>query len=115
MIKFWLDRLSVLAWVASFAFCFSLFAEHPRLCGLSKVPRHPAVSTWTHALANLPSADTQSEPTVIDAMFLYTADTIVGAGSEAVLRRKLQDAIDEANYVYTNSEVNISINPVYMG
>lgn len=48
-------------------------------------------------------------------MFLYSPDTITGAGDESTLRRRIQEAINEANYLYTNSQINISINPVYLG
>lgn len=48
-------------------------------------------------------------------MFLYTGDTVTGAGTEATLRQRIQEAVAEANYLYTNSAINISLNPVYLG
>ncbi len=48
-------------------------------------------------------------------MFLYTPDAVIGAGSETVMLQRIGEAVSEANFIYTNSQVNITINPVYMG
>jgi uncharacterized delta-60 repeat protein len=108
-------RFSVLAYVA-LALGNSYSAQTPRICGLGGVPHHPALSAPARlrALAKLPPANTLADPTIIDVMFLYTGDAVVGAGTDEVLRQRIRDAVAEANYLYTNSQVKISLNPVYM-
>src|SRR4051812_131891 len=76
----------------------------PRLsCGIRKSPPERLRVPRTVSQQSFPAANTQATPVVIDAMFLYSRDAVNGAGNESVLRARLQEAISEANYLYTNS------------
>src|SRR5262249_486114 len=81
-------------------------ARVPLVCGLDRhfmsqeIPRG-----HLEALSSkiLPSADTLSEPVIVDVMFLYTSKALTGAGTGEKLRRSLMESIDNANYCLTNS------------
>jgi uncharacterized delta-60 repeat protein len=88
--------------------------------GFCATPRIHGHAAEMHSLsipgaAPLTPADTASEPVVIDILFLYTPAALAGAGSAATLENQIRWALDEANFRYTNSGVNIHINPVYFG
>ncbi len=116
MIRFGVNRAFLWACVISFFGALPVCAQHSRFCGTGKSLRHP-VGLPAHALGStdLPAADTQPNPVVIDVMFLYTPEALIGAGSEEVLKRRIQEAINEANYTYTNSLINVSLNAVHIG
>ena len=63
----------------------------------------------------LPSADTLPEPTVVDVMFLYTPQAVVGEGNEEGIRQRILESVDGMNYRLTNSVINVRINPVFIG
>lgn len=69
-----------------------------------------ALSTGT-----LPSADTLAEPTIVEVMFLYTPQTVIGAGSVAKIQRQVTESVEEMNYRLTNSRVNVQIRPIFIG
>src|SRR5688572_17349296 len=83
-------------------------------CGMVKVPPQRA-NPGLEAMAFLPAADEGTEPTIIDVMFLYTPEALIGAGDVEKLRTRIRQSIEEANYTYTNSQINISINLVHIG
>src|SRR5690349_6927313 len=108
------------------------------MLGFALIPAHLVTQTragglicavglgWTNRLSaritaqalsqlDLPAADTLSEPVVIDVMFLYTARAVAGAGNELSIHDKVLESIAQANYLFTNSEINVRINPVYVG
>ncbi|MBX3734706.1 MAG: hypothetical protein KF791_19190 [Verrucomicrobiae bacterium] len=62
----------------------------------------------------LPAADTLPDPTVIDVLFLYTPLAISGAGSEVRLQQKLLESIETTHRIYTNSGINVRLNPIRM-
>ncbi len=64
---------------------------------------------------DLPPADTLSEPTVVDVMFLYTPQALLGEGNEESLRRRVLDSVDETNLRLTNSLINVQIHPIFIG
>jgi uncharacterized delta-60 repeat protein len=68
----------------------------------------------THA-DEWPAADTLPEPTVVDVMFLYTSQTVIGEGNEDGIRTRILDSVDETNRRLSNSVVNVRIQPVYVG
>ncbi len=61
------------------------------------------------------AADALPEPTVVDVMFLYTPQTVIGEGNEAGLHRRVLESVEETNHRLTNSLINVRINPVYIG
>jgi uncharacterized delta-60 repeat protein len=75
----------------------------------------PSSSFRPLALAKLPAADTLPEPVVIEAMFLYTPQAREGAGSEAKVRQAIFESIEHTNFIFTNSQVNVRIEPIYIG
>ncbi|MBX3734712.1 MAG: hypothetical protein KF791_19220 [Verrucomicrobiae bacterium] len=84
------------------------------------VPAGDAVSGLARAgvgpqAVDLPPADTLSEPTVVDVMFLYTPQAMIGEGNEEGIRQRILESVDEMNYRLTNSLINVRINPVFMG
>lgn len=60
----------------------------------------------------LPPADTQTEPTVVDVLFLYTPQAVIGEGNEGDLRRRIVDSVEETNHRLTNSLINVRIHPI---
>jgi len=64
---------------------------------------------------NLPSADTLTEPTVIEVMFLYTPQAVIGEGNEEGIRQRILESVDEMNHRLTNSLIHVRINPVFIG
>jgi uncharacterized delta-60 repeat protein len=75
-------------------------------------PRIKARSVLTKAL---PAANTYDEPVVIDALFIYTPAALAAEGSEAEINARIDLGIAQANYRYTNSHINVRINPVFRG
>lgn len=63
----------------------------------------------------LPAADTLPEPAVVDVMFLYTPQAVIGEGNEEGIRQRILESVDGTNYRLTNSLVNVRINPVFIG
>lgn len=66
-------------------------------------------------VVDLPPADTLSEPTVVDVMFLYTPQAVIGEGNEEGIRQRILESVDGMNYRLTNSLINVRINPVFIG
>jgi uncharacterized delta-60 repeat protein len=64
---------------------------------------------------DLPPADTLSEPTVVEVMFLYTPQAVIGEGNEEGIRQRIFESVDEMNFRLTNSLINVRINPVFIG
>lgn len=64
---------------------------------------------------DLPPADTLSEPTVVEVMFLYTPQAVTGEGNEEGIRQRILVSVDEMNHRLTNSLINVRVNPVYIG
>ncbi|MBX3732906.1 MAG: hypothetical protein KF791_09965 [Verrucomicrobiae bacterium] len=69
-------------------------------------------ATMGRKAATLAAADTLTEPTVVDVLFLYTPLALTGEGSEAGLVRRVQAGVDETNLRLANSEVNVRIHTV---
>ncbi|MBX3734701.1 MAG: hypothetical protein KF791_19165 [Verrucomicrobiae bacterium] len=65
--------------------------------------------------AGLPPADTLPEPTVVDVMFLYTPQAMIGEGNEEGIRQRILESVDEMNHRLTNSLINVRIHPVFIG
>ncbi len=93
----------------------------PGFCGtgLFGLPEPPA-SDLTRALVgrhaeDLPPADTLPEPTVVDVMFLYTPQAVIGEGNEEGIHRRVLESVEETNYRLTNSLINVRIHPVFIG
>jgi uncharacterized delta-60 repeat protein len=93
----------------------------PGFCGTRHSPRPgetPAAlgraGVGLHA-GSLPPADTQPEPTVVDVMFLYTPQTVIGEGSEEGIRRRVLEAVEGVNFRLTNSRIHVRIRPVFIG
>ena len=93
----------------------------PGFCGTAHFPMIEGSAEQTtrstaglHA-EDLPPADSQDEPTVIDVMFLYTPQTVIGEGSEEGVRRRVLESVDETNFRLTNSLINVRIHPVFIG
>lgn len=63
----------------------------------------------------LPPADTLSEPTIVDAMFLYTPQALAAEGSADGIRRRVLESVDSTNLRLTNSLINVRIHPVFIG
>ena len=63
----------------------------------------------------LPPADSLPEPTVVDVMFLYTPQAVIGEGNEEGIRQRVLESVDGMNYRLTNSHINVRINPVFIG
>jgi len=98
-----------------------LNSRPPGFCGTRHSPRPgetPAApgraGVGLHA-GSPPPADTQPEPTVVDVLFLYTPQAVIGEGSEEGLRRRVLEAVEGVNFFLTNSRVNVHIQPVFIG
>ena len=63
----------------------------------------------------LPPADTLTEPTVVEVMFLYTPQALAAEGSAEGLRRRVLASVDSTNLRLTNSLINVRIQPVFIG
>ncbi len=63
----------------------------------------------------LPPADTLEEPIVVDVLFLYTPQAITGEGDEEGIRGRVLDSVAETNHRFTNSLINVRIEPVFIG
>jgi uncharacterized delta-60 repeat protein len=86
--------------------CLPQFAALPGGVARAAVGRHAGL---------LPAADTLTEPTVVDVLFLYTPLALTGEGSEAGLRRRVQAGVDETNLRLSNSGANVRVSPVWIG
>ncbi len=75
----------------------------------------PARASVRRHAEDLPPADTLPEPTVVDVMFLYTPQAVIGEGDEESLRRRVLESVEGTNYRLTNSLINVQIHPVFIG
>jgi hypothetical protein len=63
----------------------------------------------------LPPADTLDEPTVIDVLFLYTPQAVLGEGNEEGIHHRVLLSVQDTNQVFENSKINVIINPIHIG
>ncbi|MBX3734713.1 MAG: hypothetical protein KF791_19225 [Verrucomicrobiae bacterium] len=95
----------------SHAFCATVPKPVPAGDAVSGIAR---AGVGPHA-GELPPADTLPEPTVVEVMFLYTPQAVVGEGNEEGIRQRILESVDEMNYRLTNSLINVRIHPVFIG
>ncbi|MBX3734702.1 MAG: hypothetical protein KF791_19170 [Verrucomicrobiae bacterium] len=95
----------------SHAFCGTVPQPVPETESSSGIARAGGV----RQSVDLPPADTLSEPVVIDVMFLYSPQTVIGEGNEEGVRQRILASVDETNYRLTNSLINVRIHPVFIG
>ncbi len=85
-------------------------------CATGVLPFSKQSLAGVHALAlDFPPADTLSEPTVIDIMFLYTPQTLIGEGSTTGLVSRINEGVRETNYRLSNSLANVRFETVHIG
>lgn len=81
---------------------------HQPMPARSNVSRISQASVGAQA-GELPPADTLSEPTIIDVMFLYTPQALAAEGSADGIRRRVLESVDSTNLRLTNSLINVLI------
>ena len=93
------------------AFCGTIPQAVPTAADVSGIARAGVALN----AQDLPPADTLPDPTVVDVMFLYTPQAVIGEGSEEGIRNRILESVNETNVRLTNSLINVRIHPIFIG